>query len=569
MDYMHRIHKNWQGDLKRVQYILLLLFAAVYPLRSQLTTIDGELRYQHQFQDVYTAGTYSKLVRKNPQFILGTAGYLYSPSILSFHFRSALNLYYNNITSGGVTNSYKQSVFNFYDINADALSNSIVRFSISARDLEMRSTSNFNRYGGSLSSYRQQEQRISVSSSNINFLPTTIFSFSRIHNYSALSLSNFNNRQNEFSLILSQATQDGTFNVSGIMNDNRDDITGFRYKFYRIQFNGSKEFSTRHRVDFNSEYYKYGNISLLSGNGNYNGKIGEKIRFNSNLIGRNIFSSLSTSQMFSIGQTVQYLQNDNFHYSFNVQDQLGSDIIFGTGGKTPNNQFNTSASIEHMRSAGSFNFGNSLSLSNSQFRSNIEQRSTSLGVTNNVQTTISRFQLSANQGITYARTTGYLSRDEINNYGNFIVNGMLPYNITSQTSIDYRNERRLYTTEYFFNRQTLMINQMLNTFLYYYIPINIALGGSVNWNWYKIYSRIYGVNGNLSSNNFFLSGLSMNYRFNRTYDIFFRKPYFDHMLEFNYQWRALSFQFRIQEFRFIDVRHEVWFIVTRPFNIGL
>jgi hypothetical protein len=541
------------------------------PLWSQISSINGEIRYQHQFQDSRTAASYSKLLRKNPQLTLGTTGFLYAPSILSFNLQSTLNLYYNTVTAGGFSTSYKQSLFNYYNLGIDALQNSKVRVSFNARDLAVESSSGKRLASEGLSNLRQQEQRLTLSMSNIKFLPTTILYFSRTHNYSDLATQNINQRQNEFSINLSQATQDGIYNMTGMINENVDNISGRRFSYSRFQFNGSKEFSPLHRVDINTEYSNYSSVSYLSGNGIYNGSAGEKFRLSTTLQGRNTLSSMMSSTIIGAGQVVQYRQNENFQYSCNFQNQYGNDMFLSDSisNKTFTNIWNTSASVQHTRPIGKFTITNDLNFGYGQQRSNVEQNSATIGINNSLQTAISTFQLIGNQGITFTRVSRYTPRDEINNFVNANITGMLPYGITTQTGIDFRNERRFRTLEYRYSRQTLTFNELMSASFYYHIPFTILLGTTFNWMWNDINGYSYGVNGMFSSNHLFLDGLAMSYRFNRMYDIYYQRPNFEHTVELSYQWRSLYFQVRLQEFRFVDVRHDLWFIVTRPINIGL
>jgi hypothetical protein len=150
-----------------------------------------------------------------------------------------------------------------------------------------------------------------------------------------------------------------------------------------------------------------------------------------------------------------------------------------------------------------------------------------------------------------------------------MVSKTLPYEINSQTGFEFRNDRRINTPDMQYRFQSLQLRQNFRTSMYFYIPVSISVEGSINWIWAGVDGRTYGIMATLNSSSFFLQDLSMNYRLNRTYDIYYRRPFFEQTIELNYNWRALIFQVRFQEFRFIDLRHDIWFSVARPFNIGL
>lgn len=561
-----------KGKLRRVTIILWLLLVVFYPLYSQFTSINGELRYQHQFQEATTYyGFYHKSIRKNPQFIIGTSGYLVSPSLFSVNLRTSINANYTTTTFGSASLSSKQYLFNFYDVNIDALQRYFVKVNFSARDNEVESISEYNRFSSGLISYRQQQQRLNLSTNNIKFLPSTSVYLTRTRNWSSSPLSTFNQYQHDLTVNLSQSAQDANISMTGTISDNKETTTGTHFQYYRVQMNGSKEFSSTQRVDVTGEYYKYENISMLSINGSYNGSVSGKFRLLTNIMGRNLYSATTSSIIAGLGQTVQYLQNENFNYTLGFQNQFGTDVYI-TDGMANKNNFNSyggSGGIQHMRTISGMGISNGLSFGYSRQVSILEQSSSSASINNSVQALLAGCHVSATQGLSVVRTSGNYARDEINNIATLMVTGALPYNINSQTSIDFRNDRRFHTSEFTHRMQTLNFRQMFSTSLYYYIPLTIAAGGTLNWIWSGVTGRTYGINLNLSSSNFFIQNLSMSYRLNRSYDIYYRRPNLDQAAEFTYQWRALSFQLRYHEFRFTEVRREIWFVVTRPFNIGL
>ncbi|MBI5022351.1 MAG: hypothetical protein HZB59_13025 [Ignavibacteriales bacterium] len=557
--------------MKRVFIIALLLVLSIYNGVSQFSSIGGELRYQHQYQDAYSGGAFYKLVRKNPQFILGTAGYILSPMIFSFDARTNININYNTSSFAGVNSSYKQTVIGFYDLNVNALQRLPVRLSFSARDQQIKSSSQFSKFNVGFNDYRQQQQRIELSTMSLKFLPTTSVAYQRNRHWSDLSLNRFNQVMQELIVNMSQSTQDGSFSLSGSLSENYESFTNNRLRYLRFQMSGNKEFSPNHHADITSEYYKFENTSMINANGIYNGTLFEKFRLNTNILTRNASSQSASSTTLGIGQTIQFLQNENFNYAISFGNQSTYDIYLQQNGsyKQRTDNLTGTGTIQHMRSISDITFSNGLSFGYAKQVSLLGQRSYVGGLTNSLQTTSGGYQINVNQSFNMTRIKGYLGRDEINNMLNMTLGKTLPYEINSQTGVEFHNERRSNTNELFYKYQTIKLREQLNMSLYLYSPFTISVEGSISWISNGISGHLYGLMANINSGRFFIQDLSMNYRLNRSYDIYYRRPYFEQTIEFVYGWRALAFQLRLQEFRFIDTRHDIWFSIARPFNIGL
>jgi hypothetical protein len=557
--------------VKRVFIIALLLVLSIYNSVSQLTSINGELRYQHQYQDAYSGGAFYKLIRKNPQFIFGTAGYILSPMIFSFDVRTNINLNYNSSSFAGINSSYKQTIIGFYDLNVNALQRLPVRLSFSARDQQIKSSSQFNKFNVGFDDYRQQQQRVELSTMTLKFLPTTSIAYLRSRNWSDITLNRFNQIMQELTLNMSQSTQDASVSLSGSLSENYESVTNNKLRYLRFQMNGNKEFSANHHADISSEYYKFENTSMINANGIYNGTLFEKFRFNTTLLARNANSQSTSSTTFGLGQTIQFLQNENFNYSVSFSNQTNYDVYLQESNSYKQRTDNISGMgmIQHTRNINDINFSNGISFGYAQQDSRLGQKSYIGGLTNSFQTTSGGYQINANQTLNMTRIKGYLGRDEINNLLNMTITKTLPYEINSQTGVEFRNERRSNTNELFYKYQTIQLREHLNMSLYIYSPFTISVEGTMNWISNGVKGHMYGLMVNINSGRFFLQDLSMNYRLSRTYDIYYKRPYFEHTIELTYGWRALAFQLRLQEFRFIDTRHDIWFSVTRPFNIGL
>jgi hypothetical protein len=312
--------------LKRVKNIFWLWIVLYYPLFSQITSINGELRYDHQYQDSKSSTLYSTFVRKNPQLILGTSGYIYSQYIASFSIRTSLNASYNSANSGGKFYSSKQLFFNFYDLNLDVLKNYVVRFNFSARDAQIESNNSLNYLGRGLSKYRQQQQGISLSTEKIGFLPTTNFVYRRSHNWSEVPYFNFNEIQNEYNLNLTSAGSNSSVSVNGGLNESYEKFSGRRFKYFLIRLNGNKEFQKDSRLDVNSEYYKYDNSVALSGSGVLAQSFGDKIRMNATLSARNFTTNSSYAFSAGLGQNIQYLYSEHYNFFLNLNGQVNNDI---------------------------------------------------------------------------------------------------------------------------------------------------------------------------------------------------------------------------------------------------
>ncbi len=553
--------------MRRAVVILSLLIACAGSGTGQVTSVWGEFRYQHQYQDVGDGNNYSKSIRQNPQVILGANGYVLSPLFLGLAVSSSVNATYNNQSSGSVSRYDKQYVFNFYNVNLDALRGYPVKLGFYARDEEIETTSDLALISGLKFTTRQQQQRFSCAADRISFLPSLSVYYTKTKNWSLSSYQPLNQVQHEWGLSLSQSSPTSNVTATASTYSRHEQFTGIRYTYSRIQVAGERTLNENQRANASAEYYKYDGFHSLSASLGYDGTYGEDFHLNTNISARNFLLTGSSSLIMSIAQVVQYRQNENFSYTLNLNGETGSDVVGTDGGGVRNSNRGAGIGLaaQHTRTFGVVVVSNGISGGYSQYKRREKQRAWTGGFSNGVNLSFGGYQITATQTFNIRRTITRFTYDEREWNLSITGVGALPEEIQSQSTVEYRNERRYDDLGFNSRFRLLRLQQNLNTRFYKFVPLYVGLNGAINWHFNGSHLRFYSVGFNIGSPRFFIADLSLDYRLSRSYNPYYRQLLLEQEAQVNYQWRQLRFLVRLREFDYGFRRREVIFTVTRPF----
>ncbi len=537
---------------------------------SQITALGGEFRYQHQYQNSKSGNNIIEFNRYSPQFILGMNGYLYSPRLISYGLQTAVYLHSSNTSYQNFSQKSKNLLFNYYNVNVTALQNYLVRLDLFARDGELESNTNIVGFGDSKNNFRQQQQRVQISTQKIYFLPSTNIYYNQNRSWSVAPTSRTDQIQRELGINLSKASTESNISLSGNLYDVLERSTGERDNYYRMNLNGTKQYSEKSRFDINTEYYSHNNFGFTSGSLMFYNEASDKIRLSTLVSGRHLESVNSISFGLNLSQSVQYLLNKNLHLNYNIfttrtddryiiennRDDLRKIFLQGLG-----NTF----SIQHMFGFTNIDFSNGVNVGYSKQGGTEKQSNLNGGFTNSINARIYDFNITSSFAFNKNKVYYRMERDETFKNASLAISKILFNNLNSESMVDYRDEDIYSINERSRSSTQLRINQRFNTSLYYYIPFSLSFNGNINWNLGRYRSKFYGINLNFNSPQFFVRSLSLGYSLGWSYDPLTRRDFINQDAEFNYQWRALSFQLRLREFRFVDKRREFWFTVARPF----
>lgn len=546
---------------------MLMIITSVASSNAQMTGIFGAVRYEHQYQDALAGDRLSSLQRRNPQLLLGTSGYLYSPALLTFGLRTSLNAQYSTAQFDSYSQTSRQLLYNYYDVNIDALRNFIAQISVSARDAELENTSQNMSLGERFARTRQQQQRISVSSDKLDFLPRTNIGYTRTRSWSLSPDILFEQVQNDYAIDLAQSTPGSTLALSANLLNSEERHTGVKTNHIRLGMNASKQLTADQRVDVNGEYYEFESLRSLSGSGIYSNSLSEEVRLSSNVTAVNMSSLSSSSTTFNGSQSAQWLYSQNFHFGLGAYGQLGRSKVldgsfisdFSMAG------WGTSASAQHMRTILTLDMSNSVTGGYDRSENYGGQQTLSGSLSNSLRRMVGSFQLDANHGSSVSSTAGKAPFGIVAHSIGLGASGGLMWDLGSQSIIEYRYETRTAEGNPISRTKSARFQQRIDASTFFLIPVNLGATGSVNWSWVPVAGRWYAFDLTFTTPHFFVIGLSVSYRFSKTFDPLAARSSTQHSVDMTYQWRSLAFQARFQEFRYLDRRREFWFAVSRPF----
>jgi hypothetical protein len=536
---------------------------------GQITSIGGELRYQHQYQDVVGERAMATSLRKSPQFSLSANGNLVAPELAAFSLRTSFLADYTSSRVGGNSYATRQYLWDYYDLNLYFLQYAPVKFDIMARENILKSRSENGSENIFSSGIRRQEQRISVSTYKIPELPSMTAGFERTRSWSILQ-EPFDQVAERYSMGVSAANGSSTLNLGGSYNDIREKYSGFRSKYTSIQFVGTKDFSDVNRFDLTADYDRYDDYSSVNGTGTFSGELSDRVKLFSSIFGRNASSPFVASFIVGGSGGIQFIQDEHWRYNAAVNFKTGRET------RTVKGEFLTehptdwagNASVQHARSLGFGSISNGVHLSYSVQRIREGRRTLSGGLSNGIQTGLGAFSLSANHGISTGYVTdGTTTRYQTSNTADVALNGRIGGRVQSQTSANFNDDRYSGDVGFYRDHRMLQARQGLNASFVSIIPFSLSASGSVTWYFAGLSGRLYGWTVAFTSGSFFLQGLNFDYRYSRTFDPYFRLEIVEHQMQLRYQWRALTFEVRMRQHQLQDRRRDFWFSVARPFSL--
>jgi hypothetical protein len=561
-------HVFRQGVMRRFFYIGLMVGSCAASAVAQIKSISGELRYQHQYQDILSGGVLSTALRQSPRFSLEASGDVVNPQLASFVLRSALAFDFGNGQSGGRSVSTRQFLWDSYDVSLALLQYSPVRLSCSVRDNILKTRAENGLADVFSTSVRRQEQRFSASTYKISALPSTTIGYERTRTFSTLG-DPFDQIVQRYSLGMSTANGSSAISLGGGISRLHERVSGLRNTYTNVQFAATKDFTEENRLDVTADYDRYDDYGTLGSNASFNGVLAEGVRVFTSLYGRNSASPVSSSFQFGASQGLQVTADEHWQYGGSLNFRSGSEIRRTRGEQLKEKSFDwaSSASLQHNRETSLGTVSNSASVNYLEQRIRGERRSLSGGLSNGLTSSFGAFSLALGYGLSGGMAISGTTRYSVGNAANMSLNGSLPNRLQSVTSANYNDERYIGDVGYFRNRRTLTARQGFSMPTAFVIPFSVGAGASVTWYFSGIVGKAYGWYFSFASGYFFARGLSANYRYNRTYDPYYLRESVEQNAELRYQWRALLFEFRLREYRIIDRRREIWFSVARPFAL--
>lgn len=556
--------------MKRVAVAVALMGMFSSVTVGQISSLNGELRYQYQFQDTRSEFTYARFLRQSPELALGTSGFIVTPALLSFNLRTSLLLDNTKAFVGPESYTTRHRLFNFYNLSLSGLDYTGVRVALFARENEIRASTDIPGLTETISKQRQRQHRITLSTDRFDFLPSTTVSYARTRNWSVVPSILQDQQQEEYAISLSRASASASLNLSGSLTEIQEMVSGFRTRNLRVQLNGTTRVAEQDRMDANAELYQYNDVTSTTGTLQYTAHGDDELKLNTSVTGRNMVARELSSRSVNLLQGVQYLIDRNFQVSVTGTGNTGSDVnkVDSILTVVPVRGWSGSAGLQHSRSLPWFTFSNGFNTGYGQQRAYYDQATVSFGINNTIQAELEAFQLSASQSLSSIRVTGTFARRELNQNYSFSLSGPLPYNVVSDTRAEYSDDRR--TDEFVTDHQlkTLRLQQQFRTSLYYHIPLSLGIGGSLTQTWSFRRSRFHGLFLQVNSSRFFVAQLSFSYSLTRSYDPTYLQAHLTHHVALQYQLRSLALQLNWQRLRFIDTRNEIRLVVSRPFDVG-
>ncbi len=550
--------------------ILILWLAFDFISFSQISYWGGDVRYQFQYHDVSTSDIISKFYRHSPRISLKTSGYILSPSIASINLSSSLFTNFNQSHSKNFYFSSKQISCNYYNLNATILPEFLIRFNITASENEIESKSETASYSEYPSDFRNSQQRINLSSDKIEFLPNISLSVGRSRNWSVSSYSKTDQTQHDYSISLSRGTGNSNISLSGYMIENFEKSREYYNRYYRIQLNGMKEISKTGKLNFNSEHYRHSSFTFTNLNTNYNDKASEQLRYQTLISGRISETEVTSNVSYGLSQSVNYSFEKHYHLGYSINGGGASDYFIidkpsGVFRKINTFGLGNGATFQHNRQIGNLGFGNGLTIGYSRQFNPDKQYSINYGLSSSITTDINGIGVNGNFDIGGSRTYLFLERAEFSKNATLSLSTRLFDVVSSETVIDYRDEKITESESFERTFRQIRMNQRLHGSAYYYIPMNLSFSGSVFLNMFPKLTKHYNANFSFSSPYFFVANLSFAYSISFSYEPFYRRTIIDHTAEFRYSLRALQFHLKLREHKYINNRRDVLFTIIRPF----
>ncbi|HEV8539511.1 MAG TPA: hypothetical protein VGR15_11390 [Bacteroidota bacterium] len=551
--------------MKRVLFIALLELVVCGWLLGQITSLGGSLRYEQQYQDFLFDDQLATSIRSNPILDLGVRGIVLSPRLFDFTLRTSLNLNFGTSHIRDITLTNQQSNWNTYDVAAGFFQYSPIKVQVAARDFLIDTKSSYNGASSNHGRTRTQEQRANFGIDRIPFLPSIHASYTRNHSWS-LTGDPQDQLSNQLSFGVSSASGHGaSVSVSGSFSDVKERYTGFQEKNSFFQLSGSKELSANHRIDLNSEYYVFPLYRVLYALAGYTGMLTEKVRLSSGISGAQSSSSGSTFRSIGGSQGVSVTAGDHYRFGLSVSGNAGRYSSLSGQTASYSGNMGGSATIQHVRMIGTLNLTNALSMGYAVRDYGQVYHVWEGGISNGISTGIGSYAISGSYNLSAQSTRNDLSWNLLSNNASLSANGTVFGKIRSQSSFRFRADTYGGDIRPVGNQRTANLTHGFTGQFFYYIPMTVGLGGSVNWYSAAASIRTYAWHFTFSSTSFFLRALYATYRYSRTFDPYYQRELVEQAATFDYQWRALSFHIAFRHSTTPNRIRDILFTVSRPF----
>ncbi len=548
----------------RTVIIASALFLSSYSAFPQLGPVSGDIRYEHQYQDVLVNGSLVTSLRRSPSINLTTSGSIRSEKFIFYSIRTGLTAGFRTSQSSQSLVETRNILWNAYNVNVFFLQTAPVNFQLASREY-----ANDTRYeyqglrsrGGT----RDHEDRIGLSLVRVPFVPLINLTFTRNKSWSVVG-EPFEQRTHQYVFSASSRNGvDGHASVTGSLSEFREKYSGFSERILSLQFDGSRTLSERHQVTVGSEYSKYASYSALSAGASYAGELSGAVRINSGLNGQNASSRNYSIRTVSASQRIQIVQDKNFTWGLGAGGATGVTILPQREGREriPTNDWNANLNLNHVRSLGGLSVANNVALTYGRRNYLEELTYYRLGVTNSANRNIGKFLVNATYNFSYLENRNSGSWRSTEHFAMLNLTGTFPPSIRSRSTADFRSYDyggdRLTASD----QSTLNLAQSFDGSFRHVIPFTLSAGASVHYFFAGLRGHSYGWNTSFQSSQFFLKDLSASYRYSRSFDPYYRRESLEQTARLSYRWRLLNLQLTLRERTVFSRLRDVRFSVER------
>jgi hypothetical protein len=529
-------------------------------------TLNGDIRYQYQYQDYTSNGSHMTVSTQSPMLNLAATGSLVNPAILSFDLRTFLSL---NSSSGAAplySFNSKQFSWNYYTLGLSILKDLPLTTTISLSDGITQSSSSSSQFETEVRQLRRQSQSFRVMTHAISFLPSMNFAIDRSHQWSLNAESPIDQQATSYSMNLASGGHGGFVNVSGSLTENAERYSGSYTKSYALTVNGTRTLADQQVLNYDINYNRLGDITNLNGLASYTNSSSKELHYTTTLNSRYNATSTYQSRLSNLSQSIQYIQNENLRYGLSLGGAVGRTEYPIARTDEDNSSLSSGLSVQHTRSFSGFGLSNSLSMGYGLSNYRDRQQTLSAGFANSLRTHVGTFDISTGQTFAYGQVKDNVKQNSVSNGVNLNVEGIAWYDFRSQLIVEYQSDNYSGDLQGFGNQQQIHLQWSLGSpQMYFVIPFTVAASGGETWYLRGVIGRAFTWEGSFISRQFFVRDLSFMYRHSRVYDAGFNRESVTHSIEMQYQLRAIAINVRYQNYQLLNTQNMFWLTVTRPF----
>jgi hypothetical protein len=557
--------KNGKGNVKRVVTILAMLVVAGECSVGQITHLGGELRYEHEYQDMLYLDQLSTSLRSNPIVDLALFGYVLSPRIIDWNVRSSMNLSFGTSQTRENTTTNQQAYYNAYDADMNFFEYSPVKFELAARDHIVDTKADYNSLSGFHGRVRAQEQRARFAVDRISYLPSVTLNYIQDRTWSLTAdQSEQLSRQFTFS-VATAAAGSSSINLSGAFTNTEDKYTGFEDHIATVELGGTKQLSEHDRFDLAAEYYRYNLYGTLTGSLGYIGTLGGATRITTSVSGSHSGSAYSSNRVVGAGAGLTVILTPVYQTGVSLGVSAGKYTSLLLGVSTYSRTFEPRGFLQQ-----TLNFGRSILSDNLWVSYSLRDYGERFlvwegGLANSLTTSIGAFGVSANYDFSAQSTRNSTNWTLVSNMGGISASGNLARIIHSQSSLQFRSD--IYSGVGIFNtsQQNLNLTQGFDAQTVWYIPMTLGAGLTANWYFSTLARRTYGWYATFTSPSLFVRNLYATYRYARNYDPYYQRELSENNGSMHYQWRMVIMELRFRLAYVPNRIRDITFTISRPF----